>query len=750
MADIEKYILNFNFSEFHNQFHFLTKSYTDFGEAIHNLARNTIQDLTGLKNEIGSLSSVLTQFSSSIDAVYGRLEKNTKSVSDLMDNLDNNSKKLQDTMSRMGQAGVTIGGSPDSAMGGISDITAGSVEGLEGSEEDEKIQQAMDKAEEAREAAIDAGEDVDKATKTMNESKKQIEKDMNGVVKVLMNEVQAAKGQLKSTFSQVTGGLLSGGGLFGMLIGFMLLGYKEKDRIKAEAGEMLNVFEAMGGNFMDKTGKKAVNWFAGFAERAQFYFGIGRKETQAVVKDMIDFGMNSEEIMNRYDKSLGLVGRNVVTLSLGLDKHLNLATGTSSKNMLKVVAEYGDELDVAADKYMKLSLAAQRSGIGIEKFINSVMAGSSAVTQYGIDIKDAAEMMTKLQRGYEEMGLNRQFSGTQASNALSGMMSGVANFSDAFQIILMQKMSPEIADPLESRQKFKEGWSRVAEGKDSGFMIDVVQSAVAYAKENISGGRAEGIFFLERQGMSHQAASAAWDFADKFDRGADIQKAGNDEMKALRKAFQTEGKQVSDIQKNQRHLIEALRKVGEGILTILTSLLSTLIVGFKSISTYVAIIFEEDKSKKVKMLLEVIQLQHQNKADLDRGWDILFGTKDKEGNVITEGAISEAGGALGNFLPESTGGLKRAMDYKGAELDITPMDVGEKVVGGLKDVGKSALDFVEAGSRQILNANTLLPQGGGVKLVRPAKQPESVNIEVNIDGKTVHDAVKTHENLLAQ
>ncbi len=651
MPTPQEYLLTFDFSSFTTQFSNLNKSFTDFGETIHKIADQVSGDMKGLQDQANTLFTTLSNMGMLSDTGFKSFEKHMKETSGYLEDYQKKSaeisQKLKDIsntdISKLAQAAGGAG-APGTVHERTEDIMPGGVKGSdpEGGEEAEKQKTKL-------EELMEKMDEVDKKFAGLD---KKLEEMFKHIWDKVSKEMAQAKSKAQSIFSQLTGGLLSGGGILTMALGFMMLGYKEKDRKASEAGEMLNVFEASTSDFFSKATKHASNWFSSFQEKAQWYYGIGRQEVQSTIKTMIDAGYTTDQIMNRFDKKLGEVGKNVVTLTLGLDKHFNLATGTAAQNVNNLVINYGDTLEDAADKYVKLSFAAQRSGMGVSKFVDAVMSGSQALTQYGIDLNDVVQVMGTLKKHYQDMGLDKQYAGSQAAGALGGITQGIAGFGIGMQVIVAQRMFPKAANALESRQKFLEGWQRVAKGEDKGFLIDAVQTAVRYAKEQTGGSREESIYFLEQQGLTSQAATAAVDVAEKLEKGAEIQDLNTKETKALREAFLTEGKAVSEMQKNQRDLIDGLAQVGKGLLKILSGILGTLILGFKWWTTLPA-----------RLMMPPGEAADKLDAQITAAYDLQFASIGKGLDDVTQGA-GKVGSAMKGIFEDAFGSLSAALGTK--------------------------------------------------------------------------------------
>ena len=308
------------------------------------------------------------------------------------------------------------------------------------------------------------------------------------------------------------------------------------------------------------------------------------------------------------------------------------------------------------DKYKRLTFEAQRSGMGVNKFIDSIMAGSSAMTQYGIEMEDVVEVMGKLQDYYKSMGLSDQFAGDQASQAVKGIVGGIAGLDEGTMAALAQRMFGSLGlNALDAIQMFKEGAARVAAGEDKDFLINAAKELKQMADELTGGDRATGIRFLESRGLSNQQATALFDIADKLEKGTKIEELSNEEQKALNKAFVTEGKQLTELQKTQRSLIKALTEMGKGVIKLLTSMLGAIIVGTKGLLSIVLnpTTDPEELAKRYQQFNVVMDSQVQGMGE---GIKEFFEGGKKAGAVIGDVAAG-VNKRLGQAIEYNPGGL---------------------------------------------------------------------------------------------
>lgn len=588
----QDYLLRFDLTEVNRQLSSVQQSYTEFGAAIRQVSAGVIEDMRGMKEELTALSLTLTQASMSFETTYQTMFQNADNIVKLLEGMSDESKKIADNFKELHKVDLPLAaGAPgmlppgkDTAQERIEDIAPGGVEGLVGDQETEEVGALQEIVQQAVEDAHTALEEAEKAKKEAEESKSALDKAIKGVKDTINREVKGTEKALGGIASQAPGIGGFATGFLGGLIGMMVLGASEKQRVQKEYGEMLNVFEVTGENFFEGASKKAMGWFARFAEHAQFKFGISRQESQAVVRAFVDAGMMSTDVIDDVKKKITDVTANVATLTLGVDKHLNLASGTSAQNVVQMVATYGDGLEEAGQKFTKFAFAAQRSGIGVNKFIDSVNSGSQAIAQYGIDLEDVAGTLSKIQKHYEEMGLEKQFAGTQATGALAGITQGISGMSDAMQVIIAQRMFPGMGG-MEARQQLMEGWQRVASGEDTDFFRQMMQHLSGFALQQTGGNRVESIEFLRKQGLPHQAATTLIDMklSGKLEEANKLSELNKKELRNLKNAFKTEGDRLSQMEKNTRDLINSVADIGQGLIKTVAGLVGAIVVGFKSI-----------------------------------------------------------------------------------------------------------------------------------------------------------------------
>jgi len=379
-----------------------------------------------------------------------------------------------------------------------------------------------------------------------------------------------------------------------------------------------------------------------------------------------------------FSEDLGEVGRNIGTVTLGLDKMLNLATGASLKGAFAIAESEGVSLKKATQSFLELAKAAQTSGVGIDKFINAVMGGYQALRQYGVEVKDVEQTMTRLVKHYREMGLGDKAAGEYAARGVGVLAQGISGMGDTQAAILGMRMYPGL-NAHEAKQKVREGWMEMTdkgEGADVNMANKLVMAARSEIDEKMAGAsRAEKIYGLQQFFGSNEAATHAFELTEAIKEGTATEEDSLNFMERLHDSFKTEAEAYSDLMKVQRDLINAMRKIGEGVLMMLSGLLGTIVVGFKSIPALIDALLSkgEERERKLNEIQTMVNTQTSNLGDgVLRGLD----------------GMKEMGGVLGNTALKMSKDLEKVFDW-----EVTPSTKLEDKLGGA--LGASPFNNIE-------------------------------------------------------
>jgi len=663
MAEVQTYLLKWDLDKFRDQIADSQATYTKFGSALRDLVGAVSGDLTALQQRASAVSSTLVGLTPQIERSVQTLREGSSSANQLLESIARSGSRIAADMSRATAGAPGAGKGPQGSPPGV-DKAEAQVEGVKAS-----AIIALDMANEALSK-------VSEALKIIERNKKALKAEMTAAEKLMKDELKNAAAKVKEVVSHMPGGVLSSG-LLGGLLGAMILGYTETDRVKALSGEVLNVFEATGESLSSKAGIKAREFFTGpngFVEKAQWFYGISKEESMGVLKTMVDAGYKGKQISASFNKSLGEVGSNVAVLSMAVDKHFNQDTGTSMNNIIQITTSLGDSLKDATDKYTRLAFAGQRSAMGVSKFTDSVISGASAMQQYGVDVEDVASMMSTVQKHYQDMGLSPQYAGDRATQAVSGLMTSMANMNPAVKALVMQRINPGLSG-LDARQAFEDGFKRVISGEDKNFASKAAMALYQYAAEGRD--RSGAIKILEGvAGMQNQPAATLVDTKGELVKVNALTELNQKETANLKNSLITEGERLSALAKMQRELYKAIASIGKGLLKILTGLVGVLVMGFKSLPVL------------IMALIPGSQVGWAELNELSRKFDALS-------TSISSGAQDMKTGF--GMLPDIFG--KEFSDDLKPLLDVLKYDVPKYASGGVEM--PSPFESMEENARRV-------------------------------------------------
>lgn len=400
----------------------------------------------------------------------------------------------------------------------------------------------------------------------------------------------------KGLISQIAGigtgvmGLASGvlpvaGGLG--LFALMLWGVKEGDRLRAQAGEAVNLAIAAGGGAHDR----GVAWMSAFQEKAQKFYGISRSEVQGVFKNFMKAGIATAEMFATYDKSLGEVGTNAISATLAADRYFEMAQGATSRTASQLVSQFGVGLHRAVELTIGVEFAARRAGFGTGGFVSWAAEAAMQVRTLGVKMEDVASAAFTMRSRYQQAGVD---SVSLAKQSTTEMLSGLAGMGTGREVWAAEKLG--FGGGLVGREALKEGLLR----HDPGILSKL---ASLWRKEALVAGGGDEYaarHFLEVQGMGHEGARAIMDLGDTSDGSKKVHELKKEDRKALTTAFKDEATKTSELKRKTNDLLAALAKTGQAALALLANFLGAVVVAVKGLPVWFMGTADERKMVKAK------------------------------------------------------------------------------------------------------------------------------------------------------
>ena len=473
--------------------------------------------------------------------------------------------------------------------------------------------------------------DPKKATDTEEKKKKS---------SLLRKEFEGASSMLKTFASAMklplAGGLIAGGMLW------MAMGFKRKQRIEAEAGEIKNILVSATDATVKGVLDKATSHLSGLQERLQKQYGVIRGDFQGVVKAFVDGGVEIGRTLEKVGSGLGEASKNTLLLTYSVDKMLELPGGTTAKRAVQTMAEYGYSFEKATNSVVDLSLAAQESGIGAAQFMKNIAGVGDELKEFGFGIDAVADLTLTLQDRFEDLGVPKQFAGRQAAIGMKQMASGLVNMSMDWQMYIAEKAG--YGEGLGGRQKMVSAMGRVGREGSETELMEMYRVLGSVAMDISGGDETIARQVLEQSmGLGFEGARSAVEIMKAINTGdvVSAKKIAQERQKELRDALTTEKGKRNRWELQVNNWMDAISMIGEGLLANAAKILAYLLVLGKS-GMALAVNFmmgRKEENQQILNNIDAFMKKYPLSSDkLEKGWD-------KASEILKEMGLNVAGDA---------------------------------------------------------------------------------------------------------
>lgn len=457
-----------------------------------------------------------------------------------------------------------------------------------------------------------------KAEKTASDKKKLEEKKNEGKDKkskpgYLDREMQGVMGKLRSLLSTLmvpsAGALLAGG------IGILAYGVSEQQRMKAEAGEASDIIVVAADGHLKKLRNRATAFLSGFQESLQKFYGISKQEVQAVAKVFSEGGTKIEDVLQGRDASLGMVGQNFLSFSLGVDKLLNVAGGTTARAMVDYAERYGMSLEESKNTLTRmLEIGGAEGGLGFVRFSKMVNEAAPALERLGFSVDATTEFMGKMQGAFEGLKIPKQMAGNLLVKGTQKMAEGLSSMSEGWVRAFAERMG--MGEGPEAVQKFREYWVRMMKTKGNPEEFDkFINLIVEESLKLFEGNELKTRYFMSNVlGMGTEGAFLATE-SYKAGKNPDLNPkkkydAAKKSREALKDSFKTEAEKRTEWERGMNAWMKAISKIGLAALSLLARALGKMILYFRSIPAVVSNLLsgEEGRLKNERLMDRIDKL----------------------------------------------------------------------------------------------------------------------------------------------
>lgn len=309
-----------------------------------------------------------------------------------------------------------------------------------------------------------------------------------------------------------------------------------------------------------------------------------REEVQAVFGAMVQGGMKATDAVKQANFAVAGFGSTVVEVSLGVDKALQVAAGSTMQFATQITQGTGMQIDKSVALVKDLGGAAQATGLTFQQMVGSITQVTSALRVQGGDAQGLANAYFNIQaaiKGSMATDTSEQRVSDLSSAALGGVGQFVGGMNDGLKGFLGQGIAQRLGlGNMSALQALR--------GMETGFQMQGRQGdfARASSEEAFSrlapqaGGDDTKLFFLLTKVANMPALLAEAMIKTQgglFGSDDKFQKAKADMEAKLAQAETVQPLNIGTFEKTMKSLSEGVNAIGNLINTTLASILRVLL-----------------------------------------------------------------------------------------------------------------------------------------------------------------------------
>ena len=410
-------------------------------------------------------------------------------------------------------------------------------------------------------------------------------KGQSSVATYMGREFGTVKGKVKGFLGTLKAP--SPGNILATGIVWAAFGFKDKDRVAAEAGEIKDLLVYAADAGAKGAVKAATAHLSSMQETLQKLYGVPREAVQRTADAFSRGGVATSDFLKKSEVGIRGVKDTIHAYALAVDMFLNQASGTAAQKMVDYMGDYGKTLKESEETMQKMLDYGAASGIGIQQFSSNVQRAASELKNLGFDIDEVIEMTYTLGEAYADLGVPKQFAGRYAAIGMQQMASGMSNMSDDFAQLVAKEAG--YGEGLSGIQRYREGLQRVATGKDKEHDKEfqrLVEITADLAMEYAGGDEALARKLLEEKaGYGFEGARAAMEYRKLKSEGKEGEASGKIKgvKAAIGKSLKTERSKHSKWQREMNRWMKGIALMGQAMLSMVAKALAVLVAYFKAL-----------------------------------------------------------------------------------------------------------------------------------------------------------------------
>jgi hypothetical protein len=419
-------------------------------------------------------------------------------------------------------------------------------------------------------------------------------------------------GMASKAMIPMPGGILSG------IMGIMMYGFQDKDRVRAEAGEVLNILVTATDAGTKGVVNKATRSLSSIQESLSRFYGIHRNEIQGVAKEFTEGGVRVSDMTRTVSYDVKGVKDDFITLSLAMDKFLEVPGGTSAQKAVSYVADYGKSFEDANEAVLKMVSAGMESGIGIKTFMENIDSTRDDLVKMGYDIETVINLNMTLQKSFEDLGVPKQFAGQQALKGIQQLTSGMSNMSEGAALVAATAMGYE--SNIKGLNEYRSSWIRVMKGNNQEEQIDQIVKVTEVALKASKGNEHEARRGLETIfNLGFEGANAAMEIykAVKSGNMQEANKVIGKNLNLVLDGLKTEKAKASQFQLHFNEWLKGMSEIGQGVLGMFGKSLAMIVAYVRAIPAMFENFFTGNGDKNIDLMNKIMSFGSGIKDDLN-------------------------------------------------------------------------------------------------------------------------------------
>lgn len=221
----------------------------------------------------------------------------------------------------------------------------------------------------------------------------------------------------------------------GGIIGMMIYGKYQEAEWSAIGNRVASQFDVIGGHTREFAAE-----MGGMSRSLSKWGMAGEKDLETVAHAFREVGFSQKDARQQIEGFSSAAGGSLMAATLGMDKALRLAEGTTAKFVGTLAQGFNMEGPKAFETLMKMKQAAQESGANINVFMQQTMEAASSLRFMTENVSALGAAQGHLGSKYQGLGMGKQTANEYAAQGMSGLAGMAGNMDIGLGSIIARNM----------------------------------------------------------------------------------------------------------------------------------------------------------------------------------------------------------------------------------------------------------------------------------------------------------------------